>query len=82
MVKRGHFPFVGAWAFPGGYVDGNETARQAAAFEPVADDDAAAAQWLGIRALLAGELGEIAFDHADVIRDLLAKPFAKHLIHD
>jgi 8-oxo-dGTP diphosphatase len=119
MIRRGHYPYEGCWAFPGGYVDHDETAQQAAAregaeethllvnaedlrfvglydapdrdprgrvigtawhlhlvgvealFEPVADDDAAAAQWVGIPALLAGELGEIAFDHADVIGDLL-----------
>lgn len=121
MIRRGHYPFVGAWAFPGGYVDGHETAQQAAAregaeethllvdaddlrfvglydvperdprgrvigtawhlhltgeaalFEPVADDDAAAAQWVSIAALLSGDLGDIAFDHKQVVRDMLAQ---------
>lgn len=120
MIRRGHYPFVGALAFPGGYVDHHETAQQAAAregaeethvlvdaadlqfvglydqpdrdprgrvvgtawhihltgadalFEPVADDDAAAAQWVSIDALLGGALGAIAFDHEQVVRDLIA----------
>jgi 8-oxo-dGTP diphosphatase len=121
MIRRGHYPFVGAWAFPGGYVDHAETAQQAAAreaaeethlvvvaeelnwiglydqpdrdprgrvvgtawhlhltgaaalFEPGADDDAAAAAWVSIAALLSGDLGPIAFDHERVICDAAAK---------
>jgi 8-oxo-dGTP diphosphatase len=121
MIRRGHYPFVGAWAFPGGYVDHDETAQAAAAreageethlvvdaedlawvglydqpdrdprgrvvgtawhlhltgaaalFEPEADDDAAAAAWVSITALLSGDLGPIAFDHERVICDAAEK---------
>jgi len=129
MIRRGKPPYKNYWAFPGGYVDGGETAQEAAAreageeirlpvdpetlkfvglydrpnrdprgrvvgtawwlhltgdaarFEPVPDPtEVAGAQWLRITALLDREFGEIAFDHAGVIRDLIAKPFAKRLI--
>lgn len=30
LVKRGHPPYEGQWALPGGFVDWNETAEQAA----------------------------------------------------
>jgi 8-oxo-dGTP diphosphatase len=44
-----------------------------ARFEPVADDDAAAAQWVSIDALLSGEAGPVAFDHQQVVADAIAK---------
>ncbi|ONK09239.1 NUDIX domain-containing protein [Streptomyces sp. MP131-18] len=117
MIRRGHEPYVGALAFPGGHVDPGETSRQAAArealeethvsvpvdelrfvglydapgrdprgrvigtawmvhltgqdalVEPEADDDAAAAAWVSIAALLSGQAGLVAFDHAQVIAD-------------
>lgn len=119
MIRRGHEPYVGSWAFPGGHVDPDETSRTAAArealeethvpvdeaelqfvglydapdrdprgrvigtawtvhltgpaalAEPEGDDDAAAAAWVSIAALLAGEAGPIAFDHDQVIADAI-----------
>lgn len=129
MIRRGKPPCEGCWAFPGGYVDGGETAQEAAAreageeirlpvdpedlkfvglydrpdrdprgrvvgtayhlpllgeaalFEPVPDPtEVQGAAWVSIKGLLAGELGPIAFDHADVIRDLLNSPTGKYLV--
>ena len=111
LIERGDKPFKGCWAFPGGFMNMDETTEQCAireleeetglkigevrqigayskvdrdprgrtitvaylviVDEPMAvkgRDDAAKAQWFPLSAL-----PELAFDHADIMRDAIKK---------
>ncbi len=111
LIQRGHDPFQGKWAFPGGFLDMNETCETAVVREleeetgltgikftqaftvstpdrdprgrtisvvfygftdvnnaaVKANDDAADAKWFGVESL-----PEMAFDHAEILEDILA----------
>jgi len=110
LIQRGNDPFKGQWAFPGGFMDMDETTEQCAIREleeetglvvsdlhqigayskvdrdprgrtisvaylaiidkPVivhGQDDAAKAEWF-----LLSALPELAFDHADIMKDAIA----------
>jgi 8-oxo-dGTP diphosphatase len=113
LIQRGHDPFAGKWAFPGGHVDKGERAMGAAfreleeetgiryegpllgagvydtpgrdprgryvtivftatipeAIPPTAGDDAAEARWWPLT-----DLPPMAFDHAEILVDLLYGP--------
>ena len=109
LIQRGINPYKGSWAFPGGFMNMNETTEQCAIREleeetglkvavihqigayskvdrdprgrtitvayltiidrPIAvtgQDDAANAEWFPL-----SKLPELAFDHADIMRDVL-----------
>ena len=111
LIQRGDEPFKGAWAFPGGFMNMDETTEQCAIREleeetglkvskvyqigayskvdrdprgrtvtvaylaivnkPIAvsgQDDAAKAEWFSLLAL-----PQLAFDHADIMRDAIRK---------
>ena len=110
LIQRGNEPFKGCWAFPGGFMDMDETAEQCAireleeetglkvsnlhqigayskvdrdprgrtitvayqvlidaSVEVIGQDDAAKAEWFPLSAL-----PELAFDHADIMKDAIA----------
>ena len=111
LIERGDDPFKGCWAFPGGFMNMDETTEQCAIREleeetglkvsevhqigayskvdrdprgrtvtvaylaiidsplnVVGQDDAAKAQWF-----LLSALPELAFDHAEIMRDAIIK---------
>ena len=111
LIERGDEPFKGCWAFPGGFMNMDETTEQCAireleeetrlkvskvyqigayskvdrdprgrtitvAYIAIVDehlavsgqDDAAKAEWFSLSAL-----PQLAFDHADIIRDAIKK---------
>ena len=110
LIQRGNEPFKGCWAFPGGFMEMDETTEQCAireleeetglkvsnlhqigayskvdrdprgrtitvaylvlidaSVEVIGQDDAAKAEWFPLSAL-----PELAFDHADIMKDAIA----------
>ena len=79
LIQRADEPYKGCWAFPGGFLNMDETTEQCAIREleeetglkvndaPISvlgQDDAAKAEWWPLSAL-----PQLAFDHNDIIND-------------
>ena len=86
LIERGDKPFKGCWAFPGGFMNMDETTEQCAIRELEEEtgltvsgqDDAAKAQWFPLTAFLdkpsgKAERPELAFDHKEIMTDAIKK---------
>lgn len=58
LIERGNDPYKGCWAFPGGFMNMDETAEECAR----------RAQWFPV-----GEMPQLAFDHDLILRDALQR---------
>ena len=74
LIERGNEPCKGQWAFPGGFMNIDETADDAARRELKEEtgltvafwaDDARRARWFPFT-----RLPRLAFDHAEILRDV------------
>ena len=66
LIQRGDEPFKGGWAFPGGFMNMDETTEQCAVRELSGQDDAAKAEWWPL-----SDLPHLAFDHYDIMQDAI-----------
>ena len=82
LIQRGDQPFKGGWAFPGGFMNMDETTEQCAIREleeetglrlsnvhqigATGQDDAAKAEWWPV-----SDLPHLAFDHYDIMQDAI-----------
>ena len=74
LIQRGDQPFKGGWAFPGGFMNMDETTEQCAV---TGQDDAAKAEWWPLSDFLDKPSGKaerphLAFDHYDIMQDAIA----------
>ena len=66
LIQRGNEPFKGKWAFPGGFMNMDETTEQDKPYEVKGQDDAAKAEWFLLK-----DLPELAFDHDEIMTDAI-----------
>ena len=67
LIERGDEPFKGCWAFPGGFMNMDETTEQCAIRELEEETG------LKVSKVYQIALPQLAFDHADIMRDAIRK---------
>jgi 8-oxo-dGTP diphosphatase len=83
-IRVGHLAYVGAYATPGRdprgrYVTFAYVGRMPHRFEPTAGDDAVRAEWVRVDDVL--NMGRLAFDHEQIIRDAMRVGIAGQMLN-